>query len=90
LKELLTSIGQLMALQKLNSSGSFELKELPTCIDQLMVLQELNLLGTHVHSNSRIQVTSHESKLVPRKSNLGPSSKVGLITYIKGCCGHFS
>ncbi len=90
MKELLTSIGHLMALQKLNSSGSFELKELPTCIDQLMVLQELNLLGTQVHSNSRIQVTSHESKLVPRKSNLGPSFKMGLITYMKGRCGCFS
>jgi hypothetical protein len=37
--ELPTSIGQLMALQKLNLSRFFELKELRTSISQLMALQ---------------------------------------------------
>jgi len=36
-------ISQLMALQKFNLSGCFELKELPTSISQLTTLQELNL-----------------------------------------------
>jgi hypothetical protein len=38
LKELPTSIGQLMALQELYLSQCFELKELPTFIGQLMAL----------------------------------------------------
>jgi hypothetical protein len=35
-------------------------------------------LGTMVQSNSRIQFASNQSKLVPRKLDPGPSSKVGL------------
>jgi hypothetical protein len=35
-------------------------------------------LGTKVQSNSRIQFASNQSKLVPRKLDSGPSSKVGL------------
>jgi hypothetical protein len=35
-------------------------------------------LGTKVQSNSRIQSASNQSKLVPRKLDPGPSSKVGL------------
>jgi hypothetical protein len=35
-------------------------------------------LGTKVESNSRIQFDSNQSKLVPRKLDPGPSSKVGL------------
>jgi hypothetical protein len=38
-------------------------------------------LGTQVHSNSRIQFASHESKLVPRKSDPGPSPKVSLMIF---------
>jgi hypothetical protein len=38
-------------------------------------------LGTQVHSNSMIQFVSHESKLVPRKLDPGPSSKVGLMVF---------
>jgi len=34
-------------------------------------------LGTKVHSNSRIQFASNQSKLVLRKLDSGPSSKVG-------------
>jgi hypothetical protein len=33
-------------------------------------------MGTKEHSNSRIQFVLHESKLVPRKLVLGPSSKM--------------
>jgi hypothetical protein len=36
-------------------------------------------LGTKVLSNSRIQFASNESKLVPRKLDPGPSSKVDLF-----------
>jgi len=36
-------------------------------------------LGTKVQSNSRIQFASNRSKLVPRKLDPRPSSKVGLI-----------
>jgi len=35
-------------------------------------------LGTKVQSNSRIQFASNQSKLVPRKLDPGPSSKVRL------------
>jgi len=35
-------------------------------------------LGTKVQSNSRIQFASNQSKLVPRKLDSGPLSKVGL------------
>jgi len=35
-------------------------------------------LGTKGHSNSRIQFASNQSKLVPRKLDPRPSSKVGL------------
>ncbi len=35
-------------------------------------------LGTKVQSNSRIQFAPNESKLVPRKLDPGPWSKVGL------------
>jgi Leucine-rich repeat (LRR) protein len=45
LKELPTSIGQLMTLQKFKLSKHFELKELPTSISQLTTLQKLNLSG---------------------------------------------
>jgi hypothetical protein len=38
-------------------------------------------LGTQVHSNSRIQFASHESKLGPRKLDPGPSSEVGLMGF---------
>jgi len=36
-------------------------------------------IGTKVQSNSRIQFASNQSKLVPRKLDSGPRSKVGLI-----------
>jgi hypothetical protein len=35
-------------------------------------------LGTKVESHSRTQFAVHQSKLVPRKLDPGPSSKVGL------------
>jgi len=38
-------------------------------------------LGTQVHFNGRIQFASHESKLVPRKLDPGPWSKVGLMVF---------
>jgi Leucine-rich repeat (LRR) protein len=43
LKELPTSIDQLMALQELNLSKCSTLKELPTSIGQLTTLQQLYL-----------------------------------------------
>jgi hypothetical protein len=39
-------------------------------------------LGTKEQSNSRTQFASNWSKLVPRKLDLGPSSKVGLRLHI--------
>jgi hypothetical protein len=44
-------------------------------------------LRTKVESNSRIQFASNQSKLVPRKLDSGPSSKVGLST-LKFCFTH--
>jgi hypothetical protein len=56
-------------------------------LDQKIVLKRelLNLreprirLGTKVHSKSRIQFASNQSKLVPRKLEPGPSSKLGIM-----------
>ncbi len=39
-----TTIGQLMALQKLKLWRCYKLKQLPTSIGQLMALQKLNFL----------------------------------------------
>jgi hypothetical protein len=40
-------------------------------------------LGTKVQSNSRIQFASNQSKLVLRKLDPAPSSKVGLSIFSK-------
>jgi len=40
-------------------------------------------LGTKVQSNSRIQLVSNQSKLVPRKLDSGPSYKMGLSIIVK-------
>jgi hypothetical protein len=50
--------------------------------DQKTVLIKGELLirlGTKVQSNSRIQFASNQSKLVLRKFDLGPTSKLGLM-----------
>jgi len=39
-------------------------------------------LGTKIQSSSRIQFASNQSKLVPRKLDPGPSSKVGLSYHL--------
>ncbi|CAM5999685.1 unnamed protein product, partial [Sphagnum balticum] len=43
MKELSTSIGNLITLLELNLSGCSRLQDLPTSIGQLNALQELNL-----------------------------------------------
>jgi hypothetical protein len=42
---------------------------------------------TRVQSSSRIQSASNQSKLVPRKLDPGPSSKVGLNMSLALCWG---
>jgi hypothetical protein len=46
-------------------------------------LKNLCKLGSKAWSNSRIQLASNESTLVPMNSDLGPPSKVGLNTRAK-------
>jgi hypothetical protein len=51
--------------------------------EELLIWRTRNRLGTKVQSNSRIQFASNQSKLVPRKLDPGPLSKVGLRITIK-------
>jgi hypothetical protein len=50
---------------------------------ELLIWRTKNQAGDQVHSNSRIQFGSHESKLGPRKLDLGPLSQVGLMVFYR-------